>query len=158
MRNARVINVAMVGEHAGAVPVEDIIEPVGEHARVIDLPIAVAILEKFDSIGTLGVIGDLVPQVLFLVRQPILNRLRRQIFVEPIHVRPVIFDAVLDAERLGHENPPPLVEAKCNRIRQIRLRRDELCFHPLGNGEGSDCSLAFVGGGFDVRLERGADF
>jgi hypothetical protein len=74
-----------------------------------------------------------------------------EVVVQPIHVAADIGDAIVEAEGFGHVEAAFLVDGKANRIGQQRLGGEEFDLEAFGHAEAFDGSLAFIGGGSDLR-------
>jgi hypothetical protein len=98
----------------------------GEDLRSIRFTVAVEILDDADAVLLLAVRLRVVGQVSPVHRDALLDRPCGEVLVEPIHVLPVVRDAVFESKRLDHVEPPSIVRAERDRVREQRLGGKEL--------------------------------
>ena len=133
-------------------PSSDAVEAVGKHGRIVGPAVAVAVFEQPNAVVVLRVVVRLFAEVLVNVRQPIFDRLRRQIVVEPMGMAAVVLDPAALPKRLAHINPAAIVEAERHRIGEHRLGRPQLPLQPLRNLKSSKRLLALIGSFRDLRI------
>ena len=110
-------------------PLFDGIEAVGEDSRFVGLAIAIGVLQQADAVMFDCEFADFITQVLLEKRQPILNRLGRQIVEQPVHVEAVVHDPFLLAKGLGDEDSSLLVKTKGDRVGEQWFGRPQISLH-----------------------------
>ena len=82
-----------------------------------------------------GVLVDFFAEVFSEHLDPLLDRLQREIVVQPVHVVAIVFDTVLLPESFGYEDSSLFVNRKRDRVRQHRLGSEQASDHALGKLE-----------------------
>ena len=134
--NAGHEDVAAAGEDPGHRPVDHPVEPLGEDRGGVGPPVAVGIDEHPHPVVGCFPVLLLVAQKPQVIGEPVLDRLARQVGVDPRGVvAAVVRHAPVLPEGLADEDPALLVDGEGDRIGNVGLGRKQVDGEPLGHAE-----------------------
>ena len=125
--NASQVDLPFLRDQSDHWPVEGIVELVGVDDSVLGHPITVAILQSDDPLGVLGVVtGGILALPLLVHRQPVFDRLTRDVIEKPkLPLAVVVDSAALQPVVLGHVESVLIVEADRGGVLDLVLVREE---------------------------------
>ena len=150
--NAGVEHVPVVDEYARSGAVLNGIEALCKDCRMIGHSVTVGVLDQPQSVVLLGVVADLVPEVLAKHRDTVVDGLQREIIEQPAHVTAIILDSLLLTKGLADVDLAPVVDAEHDRVGHHRFGREELHLDAVRHLKAADGLLAVLRRRSDRRV------
>ena len=156
VRDAGVEDISAAGEHAGAVPFDEPVEPGGEDGGSVGPAVAIRIDQFAEAVGLDHPLPGLLSQKPQMVGQPVVDRLGREVGLEPGRalLAGVVAHALERPKGLADEYPAPLVDREGDRVGDIGLGCEAFDREARGQAEPRRGLGRLVGGGGDDRLTR----
>ena len=156
VRDAGVKDVAAAGEHPRAVPLDEPVEPGGEDGGSVGPAVAIRIDQFAEAVGLDHPLPGLLSQKPQMVGQPVVDRLGREVGLEPGRalLAGVVAHALVRAKSLADEHAAPLVDREGDGIGEIGLGGEEFDREARRQAEPGRGLGRLVGRGRDRRLTR----
>ena len=135
-RDARQEHVSAAGENPGGGPLDEPVEAIRKDGRRIGHAVAVRVDEQPHAIIMGFPLACLVAEQPTVIRQPVLDRLRCEIGVDPFaRMAPVVAHTAVLPKRLADKDPSLFIDGEGDGIRHIGLGGEEFHGHASGHAK-----------------------
>ncbi len=152
--DARVPNVAVARDEAGADAVLRVVEAVGEDGGLVGPSVSGGVFEEPDAVVLDAVVLEVIAEFALHHGDAVVHGAAGEVVVEPVRVAADVGDAVVEAEGLGDVEAVLLIDGEADRVGDHRLGGEEIDLETVGDLDAFLGLHPFVGGRGDFRFVR----